>query len=143
MRTGPAYDGLHHRGSADDVEDEVGAALEEQVEEPPAADEAHRTAEQSDETRLVEPGRAGRLDGLADPGGDRAARPELPRGIEPLVAVANGEQLAEFPQALDLAEIDAEPTREPGPRQRSREDVVDGMRPFLPLVVGRSIGLGA
>src|SRR6266571_2800542 len=63
MRTGPAYAGpvpraappaLRGGGAANDVDDEVGPAFEEQVEQAPAADEAGGTPKQGDEARLVQ-----------------------------------------------------------------------------------------
>src|SRR6478609_6631965 len=152
MRTGPAYAGpsapegpvfsagrrrLCRRrfqplrgsrrcGVADGVDDEVGAALEEQVEQPTAADEADRAAQHGHEARFVEAGGARRLDGVADARGNRAARAELPGRVEPFLLAAYGEELAVLPQLLDLARVDAETTREPGAGERSGGRVVHG-----------------
>src|SRR5205085_7006370 len=101
-----------------------GAALEEQVEQPAGTEHAGRAAEQRQEARLVQADSAGSLDGLADALRDRAAGPELPGRIEPLVAVANGEELAAIPELLDLVRVDSQPAREPGAGKRSGECVV-------------------
>jgi len=58
MRTGPAYAGptrgSGRRGAAHGVDDEVGAALEEQIEQPLRSQQAGGTPEQGDEARLVQ-----------------------------------------------------------------------------------------
>src|SRR5439155_3048015 len=128
MRTGPAYAGPGRRsgrcGVADGVDDEVGPALEEQVEQPTAADEADRAAQQGHEARLVEPDRPRRLDHVADARWDRAARTELPGRVEPFLLAADSEELAVLPQLLDLARVDAEAARKPGARERCGGRVV-------------------
>ena len=71
---------LGRRGRANGVDDEVGASLEEEVEQPTPAEETRRPPEQGDEPRLVEAGCARRLHGLADTDGDRAPGPNCQTG---------------------------------------------------------------
>src|SRR5436190_1281765 len=106
---------------ANGVDDEVGAALEQEVEQPAPAEQTGRPPQQGDEPRLVEADRAGGLDRLADARRHRAAGTELPDRIEPLSLVVDGDQLAALAETLDLARVDAQPAREPRAGQCSGE----------------------
>src|SRR4029079_14794897 len=106
MRTGTAYAGPARGsgcgGAPDGLDDEVGAALEEQLEQPLRAEQAGGAPEQREQPCLVEACRPGSLHRRAAPGRDLPARAELPGRIQPLAVVADREELAAVAQLLHL-----------------------------------------
>jgi hypothetical protein len=75
------------RGGADRSDNGVGTALEEQVEEAAAADEADAPPQQAEQTMFRQARRACGCDRLADARRNLAAGPELPGRIRPLAVL--------------------------------------------------------